>query len=232
MGKKSIAITEDTIIQIGKSMAIGHYIDYFRQLTGKELPNGEHNIWLKAHIGKPIKEALVSYRDVSEPKKMEQKLSEERFDNMPDKKFIIAFDKLLEDIGYDYGGGIGEGYGWGKYMIIYGKTGTKSRPCPVRIYINDDGTIYFRLFLTKVDKHMKYIENSPAHIKNAFTFEGGDCKSCNTSCSPGKIYTIDGQLMCKCNHSTFYFHWISIDILPDIMELLAKFYPVKKQKTI
>ena len=230
MAKKTI--TEDTTITIGKSISMGHYLDFFKESTGKDLPYGEHDVWLKSQEGKTVGEAISSYRDAANLKTMEQKLSEERFDfvSESDKAFIIAFDKMLEERGYDYGGGIGNGYGWGKYMIIYGKTDTKSRPCPARIYIKEDGEIYLRLFLNKVDTHRQFIENAPAHIKNAFIFADGDCKSCNTSCAPGKVYTVDGQLMQKCNHSTFYFHAPSVDKLPDYMELYTEFNPVKKLK--
>jgi hypothetical protein len=49
-------------------------------------------------------------------------------------------------------------------------------------------------------------------------------------CAPGKIYTIDGQEMQKCNHATFYFDMPTVDQLPDYMGLLEQFYPVKKPK--
>jgi len=231
MSKK--VVTEDTIITIGKSIPWGAYEKFFRETTGKELFPVFH-YWLGTQAGKTLKEALALYDEAARPKNMEESLSEKRFDNMSgaDKAFIVAFDKELEALGYDYGGYIGGGYGgdWGKYAISYGKTGTKSRPCPARIYIKDDGSIILRLYLTKVDKHMQYIENAPAYIKNAFFFEGGDCKSCNTACAPGKTYTIDGQLMQKCNHSTFYYYSPTADMLPHIIELLTKFYPVKKVK--
>jgi len=229
MAKK--ALTEDTIIQLGKSIPLGAYETFFRETSGKELFPDFH-VWLNTQVGKTIKDTLDSYYEAAVPKNMEQKLSEERFNNISDsnKKFIVAFNKAIEGLGYDYGGGIGDGHAWGKYQIVYGKTGTKSRPCAVRIYIKDNGAVQLRLFLNNVDKHRQYIENSPAHIKNVFSFVGGDCKSCSTMCAPGKVYTIDGQEMQKCNHSTFYFDMPTIEKLPDYMGLLEKFYPIKKSK--
>jgi len=166
-------------------------------------------------------------------KTMKDILSEERFAPLSDldKQCIFAFDKWMNERGYDYGDeNIGGGYGQDKYVIEYGKSGTKSRPIAARIMIKDDYTVYLRLTLTKIDKHMQYIENAPAHIQNIFNFEGGDCISCSTMCAPGKVYTIDGKKMSKCNHNVFFTSWGLGDILPDILELLARFYPQKKEK--
>jgi len=230
MGK---TVTEDTIItEYGKSIPVGAYEKYFKEALGNELFLGFH-AWLGDQAGKTVKEALVSYDDTSQTKPMEQILSEERFNiiSKADKAFIVDFDKMLGELGYDYGGGYigGAVAGWEKYgMIAYGKTSVKSRPCLARVYANQNGEIYFRFYLTKVDKHMQYIESTPAHIKNAFKFEGGDCQSCNTACAPGKVYTIDGQLMRKCNHSTFFFYAPSVDKFFDYKNLLMRFFPKKK----
>ena len=107
MAKKPI--TEDAITQIGKSISLGDYFTFFRKATGKDLQNGEHTIWLGTQVGKTVVEALVSYNDAAQPKTMEQKLLEERFNiiSEADKAFIVAFDKAFEGLGYDYGGGIG-----------------------------------------------------------------------------------------------------------------------------
>jgi hypothetical protein len=230
MSKKNLS--ESTIIQIGASIPQGLYFDFFRETTGKDLFYGEHGIWLKSQAGKTIGEALASYQDASKTKNMEQKLLEERFNILsePDKAFIIAFDKTIEDLGYDYGGGIGDGYGWGKYMIIYGKTGTKSRPCPARIYIKENGAVLLRLFFKNIDKHRQYIEESPSHIKEAFAFEGGDCKSCMPTCKTMKVYTIDERQYNKCCHSTAYFSNPSVEKMPDYMALYSRFNPAKKTK--
>ena len=146
----------------------------------------------------------------------------------PEKAFIIAFDKAINELGYDFGNAIGSGNVWSLLMIVYGKIDTKSRLCSARIYMQENGEITLRLFLAKIDAHRQYIENAPLHVKDAFIFAHGDCKECNINCSP-KIYTIDGKLMRKCNHDTFYFNMPTLEKLPGYMGLLSKFYPIKKQ---
>ena len=219
------------------------YRKYFKYALGKSftgyMDGGKTTFatWLGSQAGKTLKEAAAEWAAqveestrLPEPATMEEMLSRRRFNFLPDanKAFILAFDKAINELGYDFGKAIGDGYGWGLYMIIYGKTGTKSRPVAARIYIEHDGEIELRFHLNNVDKHIKHIENVPAHIKDAFTFTGGDCKRCNTMCAPGKQYTINGNLMQKCNHSTFYFRNPTMEKLPDYMELLAKFFKSKK----
>ena len=227
-------ITEDTIItEYGKSIPIGAYEKYFKEATGKELFENFH-AWLGNQAGKTIKEALASFYDQSNPKTLEEWLSEERFNiiSESDKAFIIAFDKEFVALGYDYGSGyLGNANGWPKYgMITYGKTGTKSRPCPARIYSKDSGEIVLRLYLSNIDKHRQYIEGTPPYIKNAFAFKSGDCKKCMATCKSMKIYTIDGQLYDKCCHSIACFYNPSVEKLPDYMNLYSEFNPAKKTK--
>ena len=78
---------------------------------------------------------------------MEGILKEDRFNIISDvdKTFILAFDKAINELEHDFGTIIGSGFGWGLYMINYGKSGTKSRPIAARIYIKDDGKIQLRL---------------------------------------------------------------------------------------
>ena len=238
MSKK--LLSEDTIINttVGDSnnIPIGEYRNFLCQAIGKEfidsMDYSGFSKWLFSNCGKTLKETVEEHNNNYKAKNMDDLMSEKRFMivSKPDKAFISAFDKELNERGYDCENIITSGLTWGKFMIVYGKTGTKSRPCAVRIYIKDDGEIQLRFFLNKVDKHREYIEKAPVHIKNAFIFDGGDCKSCNTMCAPGKTYTIDGQLIQKCNHSTFYFNLPTVEKLPDYMELFSKFYPKKKAK--
>jgi hypothetical protein len=233
MSKTNKLLAEDTVIIWGK-VPVGECRKFFQQATGKEeivTVCKDFQTWLFTQTGKTLKEALEELNNPSGSKSMEELMSERRFNIVKeqDKAFIIAFDKAINELGYDFGGFIGSGSAWSPLMIVYGKTGTKSRPCAARIYIKDDG-IVLRLFLNKVDTHRQYIETAPAYIKEAFVFTGGDCKSCNTACAPGKKYTIDGNVMQKCNHNTFYFNVPKIEKLPDYMDLLSKFYPVKKAK--
>ena len=248
MSKEKALLPEDTIIlkrpnPLNDDYPLNAYLKFFKHSLGKNftdyLENGiSVGDLITAQAGKTLKEAVEEWRlQVEEytgnprPTNMQEMLNQRRFRIISDadKAFILAFDEAMTKMGYDFGGVIGYGYGWGLFMIIYGKTGTKSRPCPARIYIKDDGKIQLRLFLNKVDKHREYIENTP-HIKGSFLFEGGDCTSCNTACAPGKTYTIDGQQMQKCNHSTFYFNDPTLEKLPDYIGLLSKFYPTQKAK--
>ena len=231
MSKK--AITNDTVITIGKAIPMVAYIKFFTEELGKEKFSDFHE-WLEGQAGKTIGEASDLYDEAARLKSMEEKLREARFDNISasDKAFIAAFDKIFEELGFDYGGGIGGGYGWGKYMIIYGKSGTKSRPCPARIYIKESGEIRIRLFFNKIDKHSKYIEESPAHIKAAFANDWGDCSDCSPTCKMVKEYSIDGNRYRKCCHSTAYFSDPTIEKLPDYMALYSEFNPIKKPKTV
>ena len=228
MSKK--LLSEDTVI-IWNAHPLGQYRDFLYHAVGKDATDSMGDIF--THAGKTLRELVDEIQSNYKAENLTQLLAERRLNivSEADKAFILAFDQAMNALGYDCGNRIGSGVCWGMFMIVYGKTGTKSRPCAARIYIKDNGAIELRLYLNKVDKHRDYIENTPAHIKDAFQFKGGDCKSCNTMCAPGKTYTIDGQAMRKCNHSVFYFAEPSLEKLPDYMALLAKFYPVKKLKS-
>jgi len=247
MSKTKELLPENTIIikkpiPLDDSFPLGDYRKYFKHVLGKSftgyMDDGKTTFvtWLASQEGKTLKEAAEewSYQvdestRLPEPTNIEEMLNRRRFKLVPDvnKAFILAFDEAINGLGYNVGKLIGDGYGWGLYMITYGKTGTKGRPVAARIYIKQNGDIALRFHLNKVDRHSKHIENAPGYIKEAFVFEGGDCMSCNTMCAPGKQYTIDGQQMQKCNHSVFNFYWPTLDKLPDYMDLLSKFYPKK-----
>lgn len=55
---------------------------------------------------------------------MEEQLTLETYNfiSKKDKEFIVAFDKAIREIGYESGCNIGNGYCWGRYMIIYKRT--------------------------------------------------------------------------------------------------------------
>lgn len=92
---------------------------------------------------------------------MKTLLQEERFNfiSPENKAFISAFGNEISKLGYGFGGSIGSGFCWGKYMIIYSKLGVKSKKVVARIYIREN-CIVLRLFLNKIDKHREYIENA------------------------------------------------------------------------
>ena len=224
-------LTEETIIEIGKSIPLYKFRAFFQEATGEDLSGSEFQPWLNTQAGKTLKEALASYRDAATPKSMAQILSEERFSivSAADKGFILSFDKGMNELGYDFGGAIGDGYCWGKCMIIYSKTGVKSKKVIARIFIRESG-IVLRLFFNDVDKHRAYIESAPEHIKSVFVNSHGDC-SCNPkkeNCRMRKAYTIDGRRIEKCSGVVFEFWNPTAEKQADYINLLATFYPVKK----
>lgn len=226
-------LRDDTVIEIGKSVPLYRFRAYFEEATGKKLSGAEFQPWLNTQAGKTFREALAAYGMESERKTMERVLSEGRFDILSeaDKAFIIDFDKKMETLGYDFGGGIGDGYCWGKYMIIYSKTGAKSKKIIARIYIREDG-ITLRLFLNSVDKHQRYLENASEPIREVFVGSHGNC-SCNPqkeNCRMRKTYTIDGRKIEKCSGAVFEFPNPAIENCKDYIGLLEEFYPVKKAK--
>jgi len=236
MSKK--LLPEDTIIRtvVGNEngIPIGEYRKFLYEAISKDfidsMDYSSFQKWLFSHTGKTLKEVVSEFNNHYEVRNMNDLLSERRFNiiSKQDKAFIIAFNEAMIAFGYDCENIISSGLVWGLFMIIYGKTDTKSRPCIARIYIKEDGTVNLRLFLTKIDKHMRFIENAPKHIKVSFNFIGGDCTFCNANCKSRKCYSIDGQSMEKCVYSTFYFNNLSIDKLDDYMNLLKEFHPIKK----
>jgi hypothetical protein len=162
-------------------------------------------------------------------------LNEERFNciSMDDKCFIVAFDEAMTRLGYDFGGQIGSGYCWGRYMLIYRRSGVKSEKVYARIYIRDQ-SIVLRLFLNDIDKHRKYIEGLPAYIKEVFTGDHGKCNHDRDDkeevCKFRKSYTLEGHLIEKCNGVVFEFHQPDVQKLPDYINLFTEFYPNRKRK--
>ncbi len=145
-----------------------------------------------------------------------------------DKRFILAFNNAMTQLGYGFGGEIGSGYCWGRYMIIYRRSGVKSKKVFARIYIREKG-ILLRLFFDAIDKHREYIENAPTHIKQVFVGKRGNCKHChndkNGTCRFRKTYTIDDRRIEKCNGVTFEFHNPTTFRVPDYIALFTEFYP-------
>jgi len=227
-------MTEDAVIAMFQ-VPLAKYRAFFENAIGKEaLASGpDFQSWLNTQNGKTLKEAIEAYHNPSQDKSMADILSEKRFDIIsgPDKAFIAAFDKEIAALGYGFGGEIGSGFCWGRYMIIYSKVGAKAKKVAARIYIRDD-QIVLRLFLNQIDKHRDYIERAPKHIKRAFLKGQHDCgcKPRKENCRFRKAYTIDGKAIEKCSGGAFEFQQPDLEKLPDYMGLLAKFYPVKKAK--
>ncbi len=225
-------LTEKTVISVGKSISLSKYMAYFETTTGIEMPGCEFQPWLNTQIGKTLQEAIPAYTQVAVRKTMGDRLLEERFSFISaiDQAFIRSFDEEMERLGYDYGGGIGDGYCWGKYMIIYSKKGAKTPKVVARIFIRES-SIVLRLFFNQIDKHQAYIENAPEHIKAVFTGAHGAC-SCNPkkeNCRMRKTYVVDGVLYEKCSGVVFEFHNPTLEKTADYIALLREFYPTKKQ---
>lgn len=164
---------------------------------------------------------------------MKELLTQETYNfiSKKDREFIVAFDKAIKEIGYECGCNIGYGYCWGRYMIIYAKTGVKDKKVAARIYIRDNGII-LRLFFSNVDKHRAYIENAPEFIRLPFVSEHGNCHHCHNEkeglCKFRKTYSMNNRLIEKCNGAVFEFEKPDTDKLQDYIALLKEFYPVRK----
>ncbi len=166
---------------------------------------------------------------------MQTLLQQERFNiiSPANKAFILAFDAEMNRLGYDFGDQIGPGFCWGKYMIIYCKSGVKSKNVVARIYIRDE-SIVLRLFLNQLDKHRAYLEAAPAYIKEVFVGPRADCKHDKDdgtgNCKFRKSYTLEGRLIEKCNGETFEFHDPAAHDLNDYIGLFTEFFSQKRVK--
>ena len=162
-------------------------------------------------------------------------LEEERFDfvSKENKDFILAFNDEITKLGYDFGGNIGSGFCWGRYMVIYSKTGVKNKQVAARIYIREN-SIVLRLFLNQIDKHREYIEKSKDFIKDVFINDFGRCKHCRDekqeNCKFRKSYHLDDELIEKCNGVTFEFWEPNLNKLPDYINLLKEFFPLRRKR--
>jgi hypothetical protein len=167
---------------------------------------------------------------------MNEILKQERFDfiSSDDKSFILGFTDEMNKLGYDFGNKIGSGFCWGKHMVIFTKSGVKSKNVFARIYIRDS-SIVLRLFFNAIDKHRDYIEKAPSHIKEVFTGPYGDCHHCHNeqdgTCKFRKTYTLDNRVIEKCNGTTFEFNDPSTQKMKDYIALFTEFYPKKKTKS-
>ncbi|HWT75897.1 MAG TPA: hypothetical protein VN258_14430 [Mobilitalea sp.] len=162
-------------------------------------------------------------------------LSEERFNFIKeaDKDFINEFNRGMNELGYDYGDNIGSGFCWGRYMLIYSKTGQKSKKVVARIYIRED-SIVLRLFLNGIDTHREYIEKAQDFISEPFVNTFGKCNHCRNdkegTCKFRKSYTLSDILYEKCNGITFEFWNPVTERTPEYIKLLTEFYPDRKKK--
>ncbi len=157
------------------------------------------------------------------------------FINKTDKDFIVAFDDEMSRLGYTSNGKIGNGFCWGKYMIIYTRSGVKSQKSYARIYIQENGTSHLRMYFSDVDKHAQTIEDAPDYIQKAFTGGFGACKHCHNmkedgTCSHRKVYTVNATTYEICDGFAFYFLKPDTNRIPEYLKLFTAFYPERKRK--
>jgi hypothetical protein len=88
---------------------------------------------------------------------MEDLLKEETYSFVSprDKKFIIAFDAEMDRLGYTSNQTIGDGYCWGRKMIIYTKAGVKSKKSYARIYLRENDLI-LRMYFSSVGSFCRH----------------------------------------------------------------------------
>ena len=182
--------------------------------------------------------AELFYRYISydiNMRKVKDLLKQKQFNfvSQKDREFIVAFDDNMTKLGYDCGGKIGDGFCWGKYMLIYRKSNVKSKKVYARIYLRDKD-IVLRMFFSNIDKHESFILNAPKHIKEAFTGEYGNCSHCkhevDGNCKFRKFYHLGGQRYDKCNGLTFRFHEPTLTEMDDYIALFTVFYPEKGKR--
>jgi hypothetical protein len=233
MERNNEPLTGETIIEVGKSISPEQFREYFYRTLGEKFNPRDKNLylWMSYQTGKTLSEAVENYGKHIETKNMNDILLEKRFDNISksNKDFIISFDKEVGTLGYDFGGHIGSGHAQGNLMIIYKKKDIKSSKVIARILIRDD-CIILKLILGNVEKHSSYISNAPKHIKDIFIGDFDDCRGCNTKtakCRRIKKYNINGKIYEKCSEKVFRFIRPVIENLPDYIDLIKEFYPIK-----
>ena len=239
MSKSKTLLTDDTVIVMG-DIPVGDFRKYFIQTMGENFSKYFGNAdmafqnWLNTQVGKTLKEATTECLNPSPFTDIENLLKEERFDfiSNENKNFIIQFTEQMKLIDFDFGGSIGDGYCWGHNMIIY----SRKKKVVARIFIRNEGVriwggkehkwnncIVLRLFFSNIDKHMKYIEAAPSHIKLPFISDQGLCNHCGEKCHNMKTYTVNDQKIEKCGY-VFQFVDPKIEQMKDYIDILKEFY--------
>ena len=160
-------------------------------------------------------------------------LRDDRFSfiSLDNKAFMVGFDDEMSRLGYGFGGKIGEGFCWGRYMVLYRRVGVKSETVYARVYIRESD-IVLRMFLNQIDKHREFIEHAPEYIKEVFTGARGDCEHCHNDkggvCKFRKTYMLENRLIEKCNGIVFEFFNPNLDKLEGYIGLFTEFFPEKK----
>ena len=245
-------ITENTIVEC--TIPLAEFRKYFKKTIGENYDSKFVNFqnWLNSNAGSTIKKVIENYHkelDLNNENKLNEHtindidllLNEDRFDYIPNKnkKFIGEFTQQMSLINYNFNGNIGDGFCWGHNMIIY----SKMKKVVARIYIRKNGEriwggneykwengIVLRLFFMNIDKHIKYIETAPSHIKSTFINDTGICpyicEQYNEKCNNRKVYSIDGRHIEKCSY-VFQYTDPKIEYIQDYINILKEFYEKK-----
>lgn len=152
-----------------------------------------------------------------------------------DRAFVAQFDDAMRKLGFDCGGKISSGYCWGKYMLIYTRTGVKSKQVYARVYIREKEVV-LRLFLNDIDRHRAFLESAPDHIKQVFTGPHGDCQHCHNEkygrCRFRKTYTLENRMIEKCSGVTFEFQQPDTKKMGDYLALFSEFFPARRARKV
>ena len=151
------------------------------------------------------------------------------------RNFVLGFDKEMQKSGFEISNKEYNNSYWGT-NVNYSKANVKSKKNVARIFIIENNDISLRLFFAEkdIDKNMKYIENTPSHIKLPFLNDQGLCKGCsgeNGWCHNRKIYTVNGLKIKKCGY-VFTFTNPKMEHIKDFVDILMEFYAKKLKKVI
>lgn len=167
---------------------------------------------------------------------MKDLLKDEAYDFVSpgDKEFIVAFDTEMNRLGYTCSQTIGDGYCWGRKMIIYTKAGVKSKKSYARIYLRGNDLI-LRMYFSNVDKQRQAIEQAPGYIQQAFTGDYGACRHCHNmkedgSCSHRKSYTLHDKQYEFCDGFAFWFFSPNLEGIQEYIKQFLAFYPEKRRR--
>ena len=128
---------------------------------------------------------------------MEKMLAERKIDVIPeDKTFLMAFDRAIYKLGYDFGSAVGSGTAAAPLIINYTKIGTHNSPA-ARICIRESRIKVKLLFKKITASNFKYIESAPVYIRKIFTSHHDNCESCLKPCRTRTKYAVDGRFIQK-----------------------------------
>lgn len=150
------------------------------------------------------------------------------------RAWLIEFESQMEQLGFAKMV-IGDFARWGNDTVAFLKPNVKAKTYIVKISF-DGQSVHLRLYCRNVTKIQSYIETAPAHIRDIFTNDIGNCTHCvvggsvksDGSCSHRKIYTINGSEYTKCDGKVFYVNNFSQYPIEDSIALIREIQHIKK----